>query len=563
MKAHDEKLKTELVTRGLLTEEQSKRAVAESVRTKAPFKDGVLRLGLAQEDDVLVAEADVLGVTFLDLEEYLIDDAVVKLVPEKIARTYMIMPVFRVAHTLTIATAEPLNILALDEVRSAAGCDVEVVMSTRDTIKRAIDQSYGVGGNLAEVTKSIEGAPEAQTIDDVQPTMEDIGKAAGEAPVIKLVNLLIMKALDEKASDIHIEPEEDILRIRNRVDGVMHESSRLPKKFHLAVASRVKIMSKLDIAETRKPQDGKIRLRIQDRELDIRVSTFPTMHGENIVMRLLEQSKVVLGLADLGFESDVMKRFDVLIRKPYGMILVTGPTGAGKTTTLYSAINTINTMEKNIITIEDPVEYQLSLVRQTQVNPKAGLTFANGLRSILRQDPDVILVGEIRDAETADVAVQAALTGHLVFSTIHTNDSAGAVARLVDMEVEPFLISSAVIGVLGQRLVRTICQKCKEPYKVDPDSAQKLGVKPEATFYRGKGCSTCKNTGHDRRVGIYELLVVDELVRKLVIARAPASEIKAQAVKAGMISMRADGIRKAEKGITTLEEVLKATLEED
>ncbi len=568
MKAHDEKLKSELVTRGLITEDQSQKAAIETTKSKSPFKDSVLRLGFAREDDVLMAEADVLGLTFLDLEQYLIDEDIVKLVPEKVARARLVMPVFKIGNSLTVATSEPTNILSLDEVRAAALCEIDVVLCAKSTIKKAIDQYYGVGVSLSDAARSYDAGSDAakkgrKDPSEANPSVEDLGRAAEEAPVIKIVNLLIMKALDEKASDIHVEPEEDMLRIRNRVDGMLHETSQLPKKMQLAVASRIKIMAKLDISETRKPQDGKIRLKIENRDLDIRVSTFPTTHGENIVMRLLEQSKLVLGLSELGLEGPMLKGFEVLIRKAYGMILVTGPTGAGKTTTLYSALTTINSMEKNIITIEDPVEYQIALVRQTQVNVKAGLTFATGLRSILRQDPDVILVGEIRDSETADIAIQAALTGHLVFSTIHTNDAAGAVARLLDMQIEPFLISSAVVGVLAQRLVRSICPACKESYKLEPDTLKKMGLPADVTtYYRGKGCSRCKSTGYDRRMGIYELLLVDEPIRRLIVARTSASEIKAAAQKCGMLTMRQDGLAKAQKGLTTLEEVMKVTLEE-
>ncbi len=566
MKAYEQKLKQELISRGLMSEDQVARAMADMNRNKTSFKDTVLRLAFTKEEDFLLTEADVLGLTYLNIDEYLIDESVIKMVPDKVARTHGIIPVFKVGGTLTIATSDPSDILALDEIRSAAKTEIEIVICAKPVIKRAIDQYYGVGSSFSDVVKTIDvGAAVSKNkkTEDTPQSVETMGKAAEEAPVIKLVNMIIMKALEEKASDIHIEPEEDLLRIRNRVDGVMHESSTLPKKVALAIASRVKIMAKIDIAESRKPQDGKIRLKIESRDLDIRVSTFPTMHGENIVMRLLEQSKVILGLSDLGFEEETLKKLDVLIHKAYGMVLVTGPTGAGKTTTLYAALNTINTMDKNIITIEDPVEYQMTLIRQTQVNVKAGLTFATGLRSILRQDPDVILVGEIRDSETADIAVQSSLTGHLVFSTIHTNDAAGAIARLLDMQIEPFLISSALIGVVAQRLVRTICKKCKESYKVDEEVMKKLGVKTEnATFFRGKGCSECRGLGYGKRIGIYELLLVDEPIRRLIIKKASADEIKAYAQKNGMISMRMDGIRKAEKGLTTLDEVLKVTLEE-
>ena len=568
MKAHEQKLKNELVSRGLLTEEQYSRAATDMNKSKASLKDTVLKLAFVKEEDFLLAEADALGLTYLNIDEYLIDESVIKMIPDNVARTHTVIPVFKVGPVLTIATSDPSNILALDEIRSAARSEIEIVICAKSVIKKAIDQYYGAGGSFNDVIKTIDvGATQAtknKKIADPAQAAEMMGKVAEEAPVIKLVNMIIMKALEEKASDIHIEPEEDMLRIRNRVDGVMHEALTLPKKLQLAVASRIKILSKLDIAETRKPQDGKIRLKVENRDLDIRVSSFPTMHGENIVMRLLEQSKVILGLADLGFDPETLKKFEILIRKAYGMVLVTGPTGAGKTTSLYTALNTINTVEKNIITIEDPVEYQIAMIRQTQVNVKAGLTFATGLRSILRQDPDVILVGEIRDTETAAIGVQAALTGHLVFSSIHTNDAAGAVARLLEMQIEPFLISSALIGVLAQRLVRTVCKKCKESYKAEPEMLAKLGIKGDsATFYRGKGCSECNATGHGKRVGIYELLIVDEAIRRLIIRKASADEIKAQAQKTGMQSMRADGIKKAEKGITTLEEVLKVTLEDN
>lgn len=568
MKAHEQKLKNELVSRGLLTEEQCSRAAMDMNKSKASLKDTVLKLAFVKEEDFLLAEADVLGLTYLNIDEYLIDESVIKMIPDNVARTHTVIPVFKVGPVLTIATSDPSNILALDEIRSAARSEIEIVICAKPVIKKAIDQYYGAGGSFNDVVKTIDaGAAQAtknKKTADLTQTAEMMGKVAEEAPVIKLVNMIIMKALEEKASDIHIEPEEDMLRIRNRVDGVMREALTLPKKLQLAVASRIKILSKLDIAETRKPQDGKIRLKVENRDLDIRVSSFPTLHGENIVMRLLEQSKVILGLADLGFDPETLKKFEIIIRKAYGMVLVTGPTGAGKTTSLYTALNTINTIEKNIITIEDPVEYQIAMIRQTQVNVKAGLTFATGLRSILRQDPDVILVGEIRDTETAAIGVQAALTGHLVFSSIHTNDAAGAVARLLEMQIEPFLISSALIGVLAQRLVRTVCKKCKESYKAEPEMLAKLGIKKDsATFYRGKGCSECNATGHGKRVGIYELLIVDEAIRRLIILKASADEIKAQAQKTGMQTMRADGIKKAEKGITTLEEVLKVTLEDN
>ena len=520
-KPHDEVLRSELLLKGLITLEQESRILGEMNKRKTSFKETVVVLGFLKEEDLALAEASILDLPFLSLDDYLINPDVVSLVPEKTARQHHIIPVFKVGKTLTVATSDPLNVLALDEVRAASGGDVETVVSTREMIRKALDQCYGVGGSLKEVIQSFESQPSTKLKGRTDAASPQTSEES--APVIRLVNMMIMQALDEGASDIHIEPESDGVRIRNRVDGVLHLSSEFPKKIQMDIAARIKIMAKLDIAETRKPQDGKIRLKLGDRDLDIRVSTFPTNYGENIVMRLLEQSKVLIGLADLGMEPAILRAMESLIHKPYGMVLVTGPTGSGKTTTLYSALNAINTVDKNIITIEDPIEYQIPMIRQTQVNPKAGLTFATGLRSILRQDPDVILVGEIRDAETADIAIQAALTGHLVFSTIHTNDAPGAVARLVDMQIEPFLIASALVGVMGQRLVRTVCERCKQPYSVGKEMADSLSIKDlSGSFYRGKGCAACHETGYSGRLGIFEVLNIDDGIRQLILKKAGA-----------------------------------------
>jgi type IV pilus assembly protein PilB len=370
---------------------------------------------------------------------------------------------------------------------------------------------------------------------------------------------MIMQAVKDRASDIHIEPEEDNCRVRYRIDGILHEINILPKNLQSAVISRIKILSKMDIAESRKPQDGRIRIKIESRDLDIRVSTFPTVHGENIVMRLLDKTSVILGLKELGFLENELNAFDKLIKHPNGIILVTGPTGSGKTTTLYAALSAISSMEKNIITIEDPVEYELPLIRQTQVNPKAGITFANGMRAILRQDPDIIMIGEIRDKETAEIAIQAALTGHLVFSTLHTNDAPSAVTRLIDMEVEPFLISSSVIGILDQRLVRLICNKCKEKYTPTEEVLKELNMKEGSLLYRGKGCPACKNTGFVGRVGIFELCAINDELKKMIDARRSADEIKKKAIALGMKTLREDGVKKIEMGLVSLEEVLEVT----
>ena len=566
MKSHEIKLKNEFASRGLLKADQIQKISDEMLKRKSSIREAVLKLGFLPEEDMLNVEADILGVSFLDLDKYLfINEKIIQMVPEAVARAHHIIPVFKIGK-LTVAVSDPSDLLALDEVRHVAGEDVEIVLSTREMIDRAIDQYYGGIKNPASpaVPDKTVDLDSYQIGKSENFVAGEIIKEAEEMPVIKMVNSIIMTAVNEKASDIHIEPEEGMVRVRNRVDGIMHESQTLDRRMHAPLISRIKIMSKLDIAETRRPQDGKIRLKIEDQELDLRVSTFPTTHGENIVLRILEQSKVILGLADLGIDIEMIKKIEQLIRKPYGMMLVTGPTGAGKTTTLYAALNTINSMDKNIITIEDPVEYQMPIIRQTQENAKAGLTFATGLRNILRQDPDVVLVGEIRDAETVNIAIEAALTGHLVFSTIHTNDAAGAVARLLDMQIEPFLISSSLIGVLAQRLVRSICQKCKESYTVEPEILKKMGVKTEQTkFFRGKGCNECKRTGYSKRIGIFELLVVDEDIRRFILTKSSGKDIKVAAMKKGMEPMRMDGMRKAEKGLTSIEEVLKATLEED
>ncbi len=569
MKSHDLKLKGELVARGLLKEDLAKKITDEIAKSKAPFKEALLKSASLTEEQILNVEADILGVSFLDLDKYLmINEKIIKMVPEAVARTHHVIPVFKIGK-LTVATHDPTNLLALDEVRAAVGEDVDVVLSTSEMIQKALDQYYS-GARMPHHKSSDADSGEKDSVfklekhDDLFGGLEIATQEAQEVPIIKMVNSIIMTAVEEKASDIHIEPEENMLRIRSRVDGVMHEMMTLERKMLSPIVSRIKIMSKLDIAETRKPQDGKIRLKIENQDLDLRVSTFPTTHGENIVLRILEQSKVVLGMAELGIEIEMIKKVEALIVKPYGMVLVTGPTGAGKTTTLYAMLNKINSMDKNIITIEDPVEYQMAIVRQTQVNPKAGLTFSTGLRNILRQDPDVILVGEIRDTETVNIAIEAALTGHLVFSTIHTNDAAGAVTRLLDMEIEPFLISSSLLGILAQRLVRMVCEKCKESYTVSPEVLKKFGVKTEQTkFYRGVGCNECKRTGYIKRIGVYELLVIDEEIRRFILTKASNKEIRALALKKGMISMRIDGFRKAERGITSIEEVLKATLEEE
>lgn len=547
-----------LIKKGIITEGQINKAKEEAMKTGMTTEKALEKLGFISEVDIATVYADSLGIPFIDLSDYLIDPEVIKLVPEAVANKYKAVPLFKIGNSLTVAMADPEDIAALDEIRIKSKFDiVEPVLSTPDMIQGVIDQYYGAIGSAEELVKGMT----KEKMDASAKSVKGLAGAAEEAPVIKLVNLIILQAVKDKASDVHIEPADDKVLIRFRIDGILHEVQQIPKHLQSALASRVKVMAKMDIAEIRNPQDGRIQLKMESKSLDLRVSTFPTMHGENIVMRILDKSSVILGLKELGFSSKDLVEFDKLVRRPNGIVLVTGPTGSGKTTTLYAALSAINSIEKNIITIEDPVEYEIPLIRQTQVNPRAGLTFANGLRSILRQDPDIIMVGEIRDKETADIAIQASLTGHLVLSTLHTNDAASSLTRLVDMGVEPFLIASSVIGILAQRLVRVVCPKCKEKYIPSDEIIKDLGLSQKIELFRGKGCMHCRNTGFTGRLGIFELLTVTEEIKNMVTAKRSANEIKKKALEQGMRVLRDDGMEKVKSGVTTAEEVLRVTEE--
>jgi general secretion pathway protein E len=463
---------------------------------------------------------------------------------------------------VTIATADPLNPIVLDDFRQSTGLGVKVVVSPLEAILEAIDRTYdGASTPLQRIVEGMEDERTGEGDEDVNHLRD----MAFEAPVVRLVNLLIENAIALEASDIHVEPFEDTLRIRYRIDGILYDQEAPPRRLQAAVTSRIKIMAEMNIAERRLPQDGRIRVTLHGRRVDIRVSTVPTVHGESIVMRLLDRSTVFLPLERLGFAPDTQRLFEVLIKKPHGIFLVTGPTGSGKTTTLYGALDKINSADRKILTVEDPVEYQLKGVNQIPVKAKIGLTFASGLRHIVRQDPDVILVGEIRDLETAEIAIQAALTGHLVFSTLHTNDAPGAITRLQDMGVEPYLLSSVLEGVLAQRLVRRICSACRTPESPNAADLHALGVTPAPglVLFRGKGCDECRNTGYRGRTGIYELFVITEEVRSLVLRRVSTGEIRRHAVAHGMVTLRQDGWRKACEGVTTVDEVLRVTQEDE
>jgi type IV pilus assembly protein PilB len=559
-----------LVAMKIITPDQLRKALQEQKQKGERVEQTIIRLGYAAEEWILQALAEYFDLPFVDLDTYLIDDKVIKMVPEEMARRHHLIPLFLIGETLTVATSNPLNIHAMDEVRNKVKCDVEMAISTESKIKKAIDQHYGATNTVIESTlqqylRGNAGEPASGPVDyrkthdlvvkEVQPG------TAEEAPAARMFDMIMIQAIRDRASDIHLEPDEKSLRVRFRIDGFLYESLTLPKQLHPSLTSRIKILAEMDIAETRLPQDGNFNVKMEKRGFEIRVSTFPTIYGENVVLRILDQTSPLFKLEDLGFPKEMLEFCKQLIQRPNGIILVTGPTGSGKTTTLYAFLNLINSKEKNIITIEDPVEYRLALIRQTQVNPKAGITFATGLRSILRQDPDVIMIGEIRDRETVEIALQAALTGHLVFSTLHTNDAPEAITRLMDIGVESYLISSSLIGILAQRLVRTICPNCKTPYQVNPEVLSELGEevtksKEPLTLYRGKGCKNCKQSGYLGRTGIFEFLSVNDKIKKLISDKATTQLIRETAKKTvGMVSLRENGLNKVLKGITALEEV--------
>ncbi|MDR7446593.1 MAG: type II secretion system ATPase GspE [Armatimonadota bacterium] len=545
-----------LVRMGLLNEAQLQQALEIQARTGERLGRILVRMGLIAEEDLAKAIGVQWGYPYVSLSNTPVDPEVVRLVPQHIASRHKVLAFGRNGDRLLVALVDPLNLLALDDVRLVTGMDVEARITTEDELMQAINKYYHVGSifDQAVVTEEEAAAEEEVSIDRLREMVD-------EAPVVKLVNVILDQAIREGASDIHIEPHRNGLHVRYRIDGVLHDVMSPPKNLKAALVSRIKIVANLDIAERRRPQDGRIHLKVDGRDIDLRVSTLPTMFGEKVVMRILDQSNALISLNRLGMASDVQAQWEELASKPYGMILVTGPTGSGKTTTLYATLSKINTLDKNIITVEDPVEYQLPRINQVQVNPKAGLTFATGLRSILRQDPDVIMVGEIRDRETAEIAVQAALTGHLVLSTLHTNDAPSAFTRLVDMGIEPFLITSSVIGVLAQRLARTICPKCKEAYRPPREAvrrlSEELAEEKDLVLYRGAGCDFCRQTGYKGRTGVYELLVVSDRIRERVVRRASANEIREVARSEGFRTMRDDGIRKVLEGVTTIEEILR------
>jgi general secretion pathway protein E len=550
-----------LVHEGLTTPDIVQRALARSHTSGELIGEALVALGAVTEDDVLRALALQQDLPYIWREEFPSSVPVLKNVSAKYLRQSRVCPISLDGNVLTVASADPLNTIITDELRQATGLSVKIVISPAVAITEAIDRTYdGAATPLQRIVEGMEddGGP------DGNEDVNHLRDMAFEAPVVRLVNLLIEGAISSEASDIHIEPFEDTLRIRYRIDGVLYEQEAPPRRLQAAVTSRIKIMAEMNIAERRLPQDGRIRVTLHGQRVDIRVSTMPTVHGESIVMRLLQRSSVFLPLEKLGLPSATLKRYEQLIKRPHGILLVTGPTGSGKTTTLYAALDKINGPGVKIITVEDPVEYQLKGVNQIPVKPKIGLSFAQGLRHIVRQDPDVILVGEIRDLETAEIAIQASLTGHLVFSTLHTNDAPGAITRLQDMGVEAYLVASVLEGVLAQRLVRRICPVCRVPDTPTQADLDALGIEaPRGTvLFRGKGCEECRGTGYRGRTGIYELFVIDEDARSLILRRASTRDIRQHAIQRGMVTLRMDGFTRACEGLTTVEEILRVTQED-
>ena len=536
---------------GLITQEQLDNALAVQKGTGDRLGKTLLKLGFITENSMIEALEFQLGIPHMTLENTVVSSEIAAMIPAALAERYQVLPLKREGNKITLAMVDPTNFYAIDDVRMVTGLEVDPVIVAEGEIARAINDIYGVRDVVEKAANKIRQ----------EENLSDEGQASDDAPAVSIVNSLISQAIKEQASDIHIEPQDKEVRVRFRIDGVLREAVTFPRHIHPAIISRVKIMSEMDIAERRLPQDGRIKVSEGGRDIDMRVSTLPTILGEKVVMRILDKGAVILDIHKLGFSADNIAKYGKLYSQSYGMILVTGPTGSGKTTTLYSTLTLLNSPEKNIITVEDPVEYRLDGINQIQVNPKAGFTFAGGLRSILRQDPNIIMVGEIRDAETADIAIRASLTGHLVLSTLHTNDAAGAVTRLVDVGIEPYLVSSSVLGVLAQRLVRLICPDCRQPYTPSPDSPELAFLDQAAAdavvLQRGAGCLRCGQTGYRGRMAIHEIMPVTAKLRDMINSRASSNQLARVAVEQGMRTMREEGIQKALAGLTTVEEVMR------
>jgi type IV pilus assembly protein PilB len=551
-----------LVEAGLISQAQLQQALEQQHATGERLGKVLVSMGLATQDSIARAVASQLGIEYVNLQTTTIPEDVLTALPEPLIRRYQVVPVRLEEDALVLGMVDPLDIVALDDIRRFVDREIIQAAITPDGFQAVVNRYPALESSLDQVIQEIRPSD----VGEEEPSLDRLREVVEDAPVVRLVNLMLVQAVRQGASDIHVEPQERNLRIRYRIDGTLYNVMSAPKHVQAATTSRIKIMANMNIAERRVPQDGRIELRVDNREIDLRVSSIPTTYGEKVVMRILDKRAALVGIDKLGLMGPDERRFEALITKPYGIILITGPTGSGKTTSLYAILNRLNKTEVNIITIEDPVEYQLSGISQVQINPKAGLTFASGLRSFLRQDPDIIMVGEIRDEETARIAIHAALTGHLVLSTLHTNDAPGAVARLVDMGIEPFLVSSSVIGVVAQRLVRVLCPKCKEGYTPPPEVSARYGLarpdEPPPTIYRAKGCEACNHIGYKGRIGLFEIMPMEDELRMLVVKSASADALRRAAVGLGMRTLQHDGVAKVVAGITSLEEMLRVVFVE-
>ena len=551
-----------LISANLINQEQLQQALEEQRKNGGQLGNILVKLGIVKEADIVEALGKQLNIPYASLAKGLLKpdphQELDKLVPEEIAREHCLIPLSKHLNSLTVAFADPLDLVVQDNLRRISKCEINPLIVSRKDIEQILDDFYGKKDLLQEIIaqtrKAGEKVKEKEGLD-----LNELVKKAEEAPVIRLVNLLIEQAINERASDIHIEPLEEGVSIRYRIDGTLYKISSPDERLLPAMVSRIKILSKLDIAERRLPQDGGFSMTVKGRRIDTRVSTVPTVNGEKVVIRILDKARIPLDLKQLGFEPDDLEKFSNAINQPYGLVFLTGPTGSGKTTTLYAALNQINSPHKNLTTVEDPVEYHLAGINQVHVKPNIGLTFASGLRAFLRQDPDVMMVGEVRDLETAGVCIQAALTGHLVFSTLHTNDAPGAISRLIDIGIEPFLISASLLLVVAQRLVRRLCPGCKEGYEPTAEEREKLGFTNEQKIYRAKGCEKCHLTGYKGRVAIHEMMSMNDELKQLISQGKPDNIIKEAAIKNKMMTLQESGFRKVREGMTSLEEVLAVT----
>jgi type IV pilus assembly protein PilB len=554
-----------LINQGIVNSEQLKKALeAQKIDSKKKIGEILISQGVISSKQLNEALQHVYETEYVELEDVILDPEIVSLIPKRIALRYKLIPLNKENNTLTVAMANPLDVNAIDYIKEYTKMDVNPKFANENEILNALSNYYDTGYHFDDLLERVDVASVSDFSDEVNlSTLEAISQ---EAPVIQLVNMIIVDAIKERASDVHLEPNKRGLLVRYRIDGILHDIRMLPARIKPAVISRIKILSYMDIAERRLPQDGRFQLRFGAREVDLRVSSIPTAYDEKIVMRLLDKSQGVISLDNIGFTEIQLQEFRQMINNPYGIILITGPTGSGKSTTLYAALNEVDSIEKNVITVEDPVEYKLERINQINVRPKINLTFANALRSILRQDPDIIMIGEMRDAETAHIAVQSALTGHLVFSTLHTNDAVSSLTRMIDMGVEPFLISSSVIGVMAQRLVRKICQRCMEEYIPEEGIFDNLNLniqlpaKESIKLYRGKGCDYCKHTGYYGRIAIFEMIGISDELRSMILKKTSSNEIKEVAIRYGMKTLLDSGVVKALEGITTIDEVFRVAI---